>query len=190
MCHAFYVLCLQSCVFQIGCPLGHENNRCFACLLLPAECAAGWGSHIIGWTDAEFLPAAAPSCAILIVNAANSNNCRCVRCPNGFTSRGGLLNTTEAACRKSSNPNPSPSPGSAQTAYIRIQIAALAAANPCAAAQRNRLAAALAAGIESRHRGVSDVKVAVSSCRATTAAQMAQVSLSRILRTIKLFQAW
>ncbi|WIA12256.1 hypothetical protein OEZ85_012321 [Tetradesmus obliquus] len=147
-------------------------NRMFAC-----KCAPGWGSHVPGWTGAGNLPTAPPKCPFLLVNGNNEASCRCSRCPTGYTSSGGLLNSAAAACRPTGGPPrppPSPSPppaGAPQTAFIRVKFTAPASSNPCAAARQTRLANALAAGIQKRRPNARNVKVTVRSCRAVTTAR-------------------
>uniref|UniRef100_A0A383VYJ3 Sushi domain-containing protein n=1 Tax=Tetradesmus obliquus TaxID=3088 RepID=A0A383VYJ3_TETOB len=147
-------------------------NRMFAC-----KCAPGWGSHVPGWAGAGNLPTAPPNCPFLLVNGNNEPSCRCSRCPTGYTSTGGLLNSAAAACRPTGGPPrppPSPSPppaGAPQTAFIRVKFTAPASSNPCAAARQTRLANALAAGIQKRRPNARNVKVTVRSCRAVTTAR-------------------
>lgn len=174
--HLFAVPLSTFLLTLLCCYLTHST--CLLCLL--PECAPGWGSHVPGWTGAGNLPTAPPKCPFLLVNGNNEPSCRCFRCPTGYTSTGGLLNSA-AACRPTGGPprpppSPSPPPARApQTAFIRVKFTAPASSNPCAAARQTRLANALAAGIQKRRPNARNVKVTVRNCRAVTTARRVAV---------------
>ena len=79
---------------------------------MAAVCAAGFGSHVKGWTTQQF-PVRPPKCGSFSPGKDRpytsnetfspagkaAGRCFCFRCPAGYTSKGGALNAADAQCR-------------------------------------------------------------------------------------------
>jgi hypothetical protein len=106
---------------------------------MPAVCAAGYGTYLrdpsASANFSQEIPRTPPPCRVLPTELPREDAlCRCMPCPQGYASRGGLLSA--AACIPQ------------LTFHVRFQLAVAATLQPCDANVTTALVKALSAAIK------------------------------------------